>query len=153
MEVPENGAGNQQKAHEHTYVQRLLQHNPSGLGLYFKVLQVIGIHWGRETVHYRSVVIRIFIRGWYTQDVCSDACVLFYIFDVFLKEEEGQRFSTNCSKRWNFCSFHIQGNNNIKCRDGDNDDDYDDASVLMRTRLICKSKDIEAIWRQIRDKI
>lgn len=96
MEIPENGAGNQQKAHEHTYVQRLLQHNPSGLGLYFKVLQVIGIYGGRETVHYRSVVIRIFIRGGYAQDICSDACVLFYILHVFLKERQGQRISTNC---------------------------------------------------------
>lgn len=89
IEIPENkDRKDKQWAHEGTYVQGLLQDDPSGLGLNLKVLQIVGVDGRRETVHYRTVVIRIFIGCRDTQDVRTDTRVLLHVLHVFLKDTD-----------------------------------------------------------------
>lgn len=69
-----------------TYVQWLLQHDPAGLGLDLKVLQVVRAVGGAQGVHDGAVVVGVLVRGGHAQDVGADAGVLLDVFDVFLKE-------------------------------------------------------------------
>lgn len=68
-----------------TYVKWFLEYNPSGFGLNFKVFHVLWIVWCRYWINNRTIIISIFIRSRHTQNICTNACILFYIFNVFLK--------------------------------------------------------------------
>lgn len=69
-----------------TYVERLSEYNPSGLGLYFKVFEVIGVVRCAEGIDDGSIVVSIFIRCGYTQNIGADAGILLHVFNIFLKE-------------------------------------------------------------------
>lgn len=68
-----------------TYVKWFLQNDPSRFRLNFKVVHVLWIVWCRYRINNSSIIVSIFIRGRNTQNIRSNACILFDIFDVFLE--------------------------------------------------------------------
>ena len=67
-----------------TYVKWFLQDNPSRFRLNFKVFHVLWVVWCRYWIYNRTIIISIFIGGRHTQYICTNACILFHIFNVFL---------------------------------------------------------------------
>jgi len=68
-----------------TYIERLLQEDPAGLGLDVEVIEVGGVVGGGEAVADGAVVVRVLVGGRDPKDVGPDVGVLFHVFDVFLK--------------------------------------------------------------------
>lgn len=73
---------------ENTYVKRLLQHDPTGLGLDLKVFQIVRTVRSTQGVHDGTIVVGIFVGSGNAQNVRSDARILFDVFDVFLKGQK-----------------------------------------------------------------
>lgn len=68
-----------------TYVKRLLEHYPAGLGLYIEILQIVGIEGRTQAIDYGAIVVGIFVGGGNTQDVRTNAGILLNILHIFLQ--------------------------------------------------------------------
>lgn len=95
-----------------TYVERFLQNNPSRFRLNFKVFHILWVVWCGYWVYNGTVIISIFIRRRHTQYVCADACILFHIFDVFLKwmgkMNKLDGICAHTPKEKKICHFHVE---------------------------------------------
>lgn len=72
------------KTDGNTYVERLPQHNPAGLRLNLKIVQILCVVRRREAVNDGTVVVRVLIGSGNTQNIRANAGVLLHVLDVFL---------------------------------------------------------------------
>ena len=68
-----------------TYVERLPQVDPAGLGLDVEVVEVGGVNGRRDAVADGAVVVGVLVRCRHAEDVGADVGVLLHVLDVFLK--------------------------------------------------------------------
>lgn len=69
-----------------TYVERLPKHDPARFGLDLKIFDICRVIRRAQSVHYRAVIIGVFVGRGHSQYIRAYTGVLFYILHVFLQD-------------------------------------------------------------------